>query len=249
MGFISLLDPVFAPLLALGPLAAIAIICFILSVIITVAYKYMTDQELMKTLKADIKGFQKQMKEFKDNPEKMMAIQKDAMEKNLQYMMHSMKPTMITFIPIILIFGWLNANLAFLPIIPGAEFTTTITFANGAIGPVELLSQDGIKIVSDPVQDIMNNQARWTLKGDEGDYILQYKIGDRMYEKDLKISSERYYATPLKKVKDDMVKQISIDNEKMKPLSIFGWKLGWLGTYIIFSIIFSMVLRKLLKLH
>ena len=41
-------------------------------------------------------------------------------------------------------------------------------------------------------------------------------------------------------------------NKKVKPLgnvSLFGWKPGWLGVYIIFSIIFSMVLRKLLKIH
>ena len=34
-----------------------------------------------------------------------------------------------------------------------------------------------------------------------------------------------------------------------KILNIFGWQLGWLGSYIIFAIIFSMILRKVLKVY
>lgn len=51
---------------------------------------------------------QKELKELKDNPEKFMEAQKMMMEKNMQYMKHSMKPTLITFVPLILIFGWLR---------------------------------------------------------------------------------------------------------------------------------------------
>jgi uncharacterized membrane protein (DUF106 family) len=32
-------------------------------------------------------------------------------------------------------------------------------------------------------------------------------------------------------------------------MNLFGWEVGWLGTYIVFSIVFSMGLRKILKLH
>ena len=110
MVFDSFFDAVFGPILGLPNPLGLLIISFILTAIITVIYKYMTDQELMKTLKEDIKAMQKQMKELKDNPEKMMAVQKEAMQKNMKYMMHSMKPTLITFIPIIIIFGWLRSH-------------------------------------------------------------------------------------------------------------------------------------------
>jgi len=71
MVFETLLDPIFSPLLKLNPLVGIALISFLISAIITVIYKYVTDQNLMKRLKEEIKAFQKEMKELKDHPEKV----------------------------------------------------------------------------------------------------------------------------------------------------------------------------------
>ena len=63
------------------------------------------------------------------------------------------------------------------------------------------------------------------------------------------ITDEKGYAQPLKAIKDKMVRQISIDNSKMKVLNLGFWNVGWLGSYIILSIIFSMILRKLFKVY
>ena len=84
------------------------IISFILTGLITLAYKYLSDQKKMKELKTEMKDMQKKMKEFKSQPDKVMSMQKDAMKKNMEYMKHSMKPTLYTFVPIIIIFGWLR---------------------------------------------------------------------------------------------------------------------------------------------
>ncbi|MFC1801814.1 EMC3/TMCO1 family protein, partial [Nanoarchaeota archaeon] len=120
MAFLEgVLNPVLDPLLNLGPFWAILIISLVISLLITLIYKLVTNQKKMKELKTEMKESQKKMKELKDQPEKVMAMQKAAMKKNLEYMKHSFKPTLITFIPIILIFGWLQGSLAFEPIMPG----------------------------------------------------------------------------------------------------------------------------------
>jgi len=98
----------FGPIMGLPQPVPIAIISFILTLLTTLIYKYATDQEVMKTLKADIKALQKEMKEHKDNKDKMMAVQKQAMQKNMEYMKHSLKPMIFTIIPVIFIFGWLR---------------------------------------------------------------------------------------------------------------------------------------------
>lgn len=96
------------PILSLPDPLGVLIICFILTLLITLLYKYMTDQELMKTLKAEMKSMQQEMKKLKDQPDKVMKMQKEAMSKNMKYFMHSMKPNLISFIPIIFIFSWLR---------------------------------------------------------------------------------------------------------------------------------------------
>jgi uncharacterized membrane protein (DUF106 family) len=245
--FETIMNPILSPLLDIPSFWSILIISLAVALIITLVYKWMTDQHLMKSLKEDIKNFQKQMKELKDNPKEFMAVQKRAMETNMKYMMHSMKPTLITFIPIIMIFGWLNANLAYQPIMPGQEFTTTAVLDKGFAGDIRLNAPEGIDVISNATQEISEREATWTLKGATGSYLLEYEYNDQNYTKELLITEEKAYEKPVKVIKQGGLNQLKINNEKTKPIP--GLPIGWLGTYIIFSIIFSMSLRKMMKLH
>ena len=104
-------DVTFGYLINWSKLGGLLIICFLLTLITTLVYKFMTNQSLMKDLKDEMKQVQKDMKDLKSDPAKMVEAQKKAWDKNMKYMMHSFKPMIITFIPIILIFGWLSKNL------------------------------------------------------------------------------------------------------------------------------------------
>lgn len=108
--FDSFFNWLFKPILNLSPLLGVIIISFIITAFITFIYKFMTDQEMMKSLREELKKFQKEMKELRNNPQKMMETQKKAMDVNMKYMMHSFKPMFITLIPIIIIFGWLRST-------------------------------------------------------------------------------------------------------------------------------------------
>jgi uncharacterized membrane protein (DUF106 family) len=105
----DIIDPVMQPLMAALPAPYnLLLVSFLITGLITLAYKFFTDQKLMKELKEETKRIQKEMKEFKDHPEKVMALQKKSMENLMKTMTSSLKPTIITFIPIIIIFGWLR---------------------------------------------------------------------------------------------------------------------------------------------
>lgn len=106
----SLFDWLFAPLMRFGDAWGVILISLLLTIFINIFYKLFTDQEVMKELKAELKSLQKEMKTLKDNPERFLKVQKEAMSKNLVYMKHSMKPTLITFVPLIIIFGWLRST-------------------------------------------------------------------------------------------------------------------------------------------
>ncbi len=245
----SFLDPVLNPLLGLPVLWVVIIISFVIAVIIIVIYKFTTNQNLMKELKEEMKSFQKQMKELRQNPEKMMEVQKKAMKTNMKYMSHSMRSTLFTFIPIILIFGWMTAHLAYEPILPGQEFTTTAVFQEGASGEIGLIIPKGISLGGEAIKEISDSKVVWVLKGDAGEYLLEYKFNEEKHTQEILITDEQSYENPIAKIKNSQLKSLEINNKPMKLLNLFGWKIGWLGTYIIFSIVFSMVLRKLFKVY
>lgn len=248
MVFEGLLAPIFDPLLKLPILAVVLIMSFLITLITTIIYKYTTNQSLMKDLKDEMKAFQKEMKELKSDPKKMMEVQKKAMQTNMKYMSHSMRSMLFTFIPIILIFGWMNANLAYLPVMPDQQFITTVQFDDSVTGQVELVLPNGISTTDNLTKDI-SKEVKWVLTGKEGNYNIEYKVGSKSYDKEVVITRGQKYIAPVKVVKDGTVRQISIDHQKIQVLNIVGWKLGWLGSYIIFSIIFSAILRKLFKVY
>ncbi|MBI5871809.1 DUF106 domain-containing protein [archaeon] len=105
----GIFDPTLKPILLLPGAWGVIIISLILTLIITLAYKFLTNQKEMKQLKLEIKELQNQAKEMRNYPEKMVDINKQVMEKNMKYMMKSFKPTLFTLIPIIFIFGYINS--------------------------------------------------------------------------------------------------------------------------------------------
>ena len=260
--FDSILTVAFSPILKLDPLLGIAIISFIIALFMAIIQKFTTNQNAMKALKEEMAAHNKEMKNHKDNPKKVMEIQKQVMQKNMEFMKHSFKPMIFTFIPIIIIFGWLNSNMAYYPIMPDQEFDVRLTFDLEGLGKkisiVSVIPEDQLEIINGAKQTIEQNKtktlfsekwvgmANWKLKGPEGIYTLVYSFDDdaRAYEKDLIITTERKYAVPEKRINDgSSLKSIKIMNEPIKPL--FG--LGWIWTYIIFSMIFSMGLRKVMN--
>ncbi len=249
MVFENLLNPIFNPLLNLPTLWALVILSFLISLVITLITKYATDQDLMKRLKEEMKELQAEMKELKKEPEKAMQIQKQVMQTNMRYMKQSFKSMFYTFIPIIIIFSWMTANLAYDSILPGQEFTTSVVFGDNAEGTIELSVPEGVVIDGAAKKEVKDSVVKWVLSGKKGEYLLEYSFDGKKYKKEVLITEENKYREPIKIIKGDIIKSIEIGNEKKKVLNLFGWKLGWLGSYIIFSIVFSMLIRKVIKVY
>ena len=258
MAYYDFLNIAFAPLLKIPALWAIIILSFMISLLIIIITKYMTNQEMMKNLKDEMKSCQKQMKELKNNPAKMMEMQKKAMESNMKYMSHSLKPTLITLIPIFFIFGWMNATFAYESIKPMQEFNVYAVFDKNANGEAQIIVPEEITIIGDAkagiAPGVVNKRnyektSSWKLKGQEGEHVIEIDYNGEKQQHTVLITDENKYLQPLKQAKGS-IKSMSIDYKKkiLIPIGFRDW-LGWLGVYIWCSIIFTMALRKILKVY
>ncbi|MAF35973.1 hypothetical protein CL622_02540 [archaeon] len=99
---------IFGWALSFSPSYSLFAISFVLTLLSTLAYKFLTDQQALRRLRGEAKDLQKKMKELKDNPDKVMALQKESLEKTVEQMKHSFKPMLFTIVPFILIFNWLR---------------------------------------------------------------------------------------------------------------------------------------------
>lgn len=252
MVFEGLLNPIFSPVLALPPALGILLVSLIITVIITLVYKFTTNQSEIKRLRKEMKDYQTKLKAVsKTDPKKAMVLQKKAMEKNFEYMKHSMKPTLYTFLPIIIIFGWLNSHMAYYPLEPNMPFDVLLEFDQYVVGNVTLTSIPELEYLNGQTQQIAFGLTKFQLQGHANKYTLSFNHENKEYNKKIIITSDREYEIPTEQFKDSALKKIIVGNNKVRPFggfSIFGWYPGWLATYIISSMIFSTGLRKLMKL-
>lgn len=91
----TIFNPWLGPLLNLPAFWTILIISAGITLLVTIVYKYTTNQREMKQIKDDLKKYQKEMKETKDT-KKLMEVQKKALDLNMKYMMSSFKSTLYT---------------------------------------------------------------------------------------------------------------------------------------------------------
>lgn len=247
-----ILDPILLPLLRLGPFWAVVVLSFLISLLIVVVYKFFTNQEEMKRLKDQQKEFQQQMKGMKDQPGEMMKVQKEAMGVSMQYMKHSFKATLITMLPVLLIFGWMNGHLASEPIFPDEPYSLTAAFAEGVAGETELIVSEGTELLGPAQQEIMDRTATWRLKSTAGRHLLTTKVGEEQESKNVLITTNLVTEPPVSFFKNSAINSLRVNYNKLHPLgefSILGWQPGWLGWYVIFSLLFTLGLRKVLKVY
>lgn len=106
----AVLDPSIGTLIQWNLNVGMLILVFIISLATTLVQKYATDQEAIRELKAEQKELQKEVQQWKHDPQKTMEINKKNMARNLEITGHimrlSMKASIFTIVPFILLFRW-----------------------------------------------------------------------------------------------------------------------------------------------
>ena len=254
----EILDPVLNPLLKLGAFWTIFIVSIVVSLVTVIIYRYATDQERLRKVKADLKRYQKKAMAARDDPQKAMKIQKDIMKLNGEYMRSSFKSTMYTFLPIILFFGWLGANLAFMPLMPDTQFDVSANFKDGVAGQATLVLPLELSMNDSATKNVTNATMTWSgISGPLGSYDASIQHSDGEEQFFIIFIDESTYENPLNELGKESAafNSITVGNEKLMIFeNVFFFKdipwvktFGWFGAYFLFSIIFSTALRKILK--
>jgi uncharacterized membrane protein (DUF106 family) len=90
------------------PKASIVLLSVLITFVLTLIYKYTTNQERIGEIKKMQKDYQEKAKALKSQPEKMMEMQKKILELSGEMMKHSMKPMLITMIPMFVLIIWIK---------------------------------------------------------------------------------------------------------------------------------------------
>ncbi len=251
--------------LALPSVVVIGVVALLVSLFSMFTWKLVTDQKKMKSIQDQQKKMREDMKKYKDNPDKMMKMQKKSMELSMEILPQTMKIMLITLIPIFMVFNWLGSTVAYAQLMPGQEFTSTVKFESVAPGDITLKVSEGLELLDNSVQVIEGQSVSWTLTGKEGSHELNYQYGNEEYKLNIlvgegnnnpKLEKQRklFFIIPMGDGigSDSNIKEISVDLQQTRPLgkfNAFGYYPGWFAIYFVFSLVFSTVLRKALKIY
>ncbi len=92
-----------------SPRIAIIILSLLVTIFITVVTYFMTDRVRMKEIRQRQKALRLEVKKYKKDPEKMLELNKQMMEDMPEQFKHSLKPMIVTIIPLLLLLGWLRS--------------------------------------------------------------------------------------------------------------------------------------------
>jgi uncharacterized membrane protein (DUF106 family) len=96
------------------PVTSIIIFAALISLFITIVNFFVLDKDRMREIKQKQKDLQKEMKEHQKagNTDKMMELQKELLAYIPETFKHSMKPMLITIIPILILFAYIRGLYA-----------------------------------------------------------------------------------------------------------------------------------------
>ena len=221
----------------------------LMSLMITVIYKYTTNQKEMKHIKDEMKRLQKEMKSAQGDQKKMLKLNSEIMKHNSQYMMKSLRSSLFTLFPALLIFMFLSGHIAFSPITPGDDFNLTVRHNNG-VDPslTELELPSGFELLE---KTTMENFARFKLRADSpGEYVIGVINEEQQENKDIIITEEREYAKAEERY-DGKFHSARIEYKSLTIVTLPFWprEMNWLWLYIIFAIVTGSISRKVLNVY
>lgn len=94
----------------INPLITLMLISLVMSFLITIAYKFFTNKEVLDMINKEVKENRDEAKRSKNNPKKIIELQRQLLSLNTKRMRQSFKPLLITIVPIIIVFRWVGSN-------------------------------------------------------------------------------------------------------------------------------------------
>ena len=117
---IGILNTIFNPLLAAdpnptNPALTILVIAFIVSLLSNIANRYLVNQERVSEIQNKVKSYNDKLREAQQNKndEKLLELQDkqpDILKLQSEMMMNTFKPLIVTYLPIILMFSWMQSS-------------------------------------------------------------------------------------------------------------------------------------------
>ena len=165
----SIASTVVAGLLSLfagrSAIASLILISLAVGIAMLWVFARTSNQPAIRKVKARLGAHLYEMRLFADEPMLVWKAQWDLLKANARYIALMLTPALVLTIPMLLLFGQLDAFYGYTPLVPGRAAIVTMQLATPSSGPApELQAPDGIVVETPPVRAEGGRQISWRIR-------------------------------------------------------------------------------------
>lgn len=248
--------------------AGIILVSLVTGGIMLLLFKVTSNQQAMKAVKTRIAAHFLEMRLYKDDFAAVMAAQRRVLAANLGYMKLALLPAVVLIIPVVLIMVQLNLRYAYRPLAPGETALVKVKVAEGAdvIGQrLTLTVGEGIEKASPAVRIPSLGEVDWKVRlarpgvhevrlaSDSGEMALPVFGGTTIKPLYSTFRGASFWEGLLNPGSPAVPEAMQIESIEIKyaPRAFsFGlFKLSWLWTFLVVSMVFGLILKLVFRVE
>jgi len=263
--FNSFFDIFFYPFRSVDSIYGLCAISLLTSIIALPIFKYTSNQEGIKRVKARIMGHILELRLFKDDIRIILSAQKNILKFNMIYLRYTLKPLIFMMVPMVVIIIHTAVRYEYRPLHPGESAIVKVKLHN----PNELSIQDreivltvseGLSIETPPFRIDGGKETYWRVRAErEGIFKLGFQARDMEVRKMVFVSGKvtRISSETLKSgivnsffnpggpslPEGTALESVLVTYPHAK-INLFGWDIHWLILFFIFTLGFGFILMR-----
>ena len=261
------LDWLFGPFKRIDPFWALLAVSLVTTLIFLEVFRRTTDSTKLQEAKNNMQARLLEVRLFKDSPSIVFAALAGMLACNLRYLKHSLKPTLLMLLPLVVLMIHLDAWFGHAPLRPGQAALVTVKILESnrrAFNDISLEAAAGLAIETPSLRVPQEKEISWVVRASQtGQYLLNVRGTGSAVQKTIVVAGSGWERVAPRVVtagfwnqwahpgeaslpKGGMVEWVEV-NYPGRSLGLFGWKAHWLVIFFLLTCVLGFVGSKLLR--
>ena len=261
------LDWLFGPFKPRDPIWALLAVSLVTTVIFLEVFRRTTDSTKLQEAKNRMQARLLEVRLFKDSPSIVLAALAGMLTCNLQYLKHSLRPTLLMLPPLVVLMIHLDAWFGHEPLRPGQAALVRVKLlgsAQQALDEVSLEAAEGLAIETPSLRIPQEKEISWVVRASQtGQYPLTVRGAGRAAQKTILVADGGWDRAAPRAVTAGFWNQWTHPGEALLPrdgaiewvevnypdrsVALFGWQAHWLVLFFVLTCALGFVGSKLLR--
>jgi hypothetical protein len=264
----ALFDAICAPFGGV-PAVGVLVLSLVTGVVMLLLFKWSTNQDRLVAARRVLTGRVYEMGLYQDHLGVLARIQKDLLLANLRYLRWSLPALVVIIVPMVLILAQMDARYGHRPLRTGERTLVTAAVDRehaGLLAELELRAPAGLTVEAGPVRNPTAGTATWRVRVDgEGEHELTVELpGGASAGKRLvagtgtpRLARVREHESLVRALVnpaeaplpgDSPLQAITVELPA-RSLDYLGLRMNWLVALCVFSVVFGLAVKDLLRVR